>query len=255
VNDDRDASGAGSVPGVQTEIRLAADDGFSLPGVLTLPRTGEPPYPALVMIYEAFGMNDEMRRIARDLAAEGYAVLIPDLFARGRVTALCVARAMRTVRRGHGRELDDIEAARRWLADRPEVDAERIGTIGFCLGGSFALLLAGSGRYKVSASFYNLPMPVPRACPLVASYGGRDCTTRGFGDRLEARLTELGVPHDVRTYPEAGHSFQSRPPGLIGALTKYTPFRAEYHAPTAEDAHRRIVAFFREHLDGRRSID
>lgn len=240
---------------MQTEISFPADDGVRLPGVLTVPDDRTEPGPALVMIYEAFGMNDEMRRVARDLAAEGYAVLIPDLFARGRVKGLCVARAMRTVVRGRGQELDDIEAGRRWLAARPEVDADRIGTIGFCLGGSFALLLAGSGRYKVSAPFYNLPLPVPRSCPVVASYGGRDRTTHGFGERLQARLEELGVPHDVRTYPEAGHSFFSRPPGLLGRLTKYTPMHAEYHAPSAEDAHRRIVAFFREHLDGTDSID
>ena len=70
------------------------------------------------MIYEAYGTTDEMRRVARDLAAGGYPRLIPDLFARGRVSALCVARAVRTVRRGAGRELDDIEARRRWLAER-----------------------------------------------------------------------------------------------------------------------------------------
>lgn len=233
---------------VQIDVDITADDGFSLPGVLTTPDGGDAPYPGLVMIYEAFGMNDEMRRVARELAAEGYAVLIPDLFARGRLKGLCVARAMRTVLRGSGRELDDIEAGRRFLAARKEVDGERIGTIGFCLGGSFALLLAGSGRYKVSAPFYNMPLPVPRSCPMVASYGGRDLTTRGFGDKLDARLDELGVPHDVRTYPDAAHSFHSRPPGLLGAMTKHTPFRAEYHAPTAEDAHRRIIAFFREHL-------
>jgi carboxymethylenebutenolidase len=236
---------------VQTDISFPADDGVALPGVLTLPDGGEGRHPALVMIYEAFGLNGEMRRVARDLAAEGYAVLIPDLFARGRVKGLCVAKAMRTVLRGRGTELDDIEAGRRWLAARPEVDADRIGTIGFCLGGSFALLLAGSGRYKVSAPFYSAPLKVERACPTVASYGGRDLSTRGFGDRLDARLDELGVPHDVRTYPDAGHSFFSRPPGVLGAVTKHSPLRSEYHAPSAEDAHRRIVAFFREHLDGR----
>ncbi|OZM80064.1 dienelactone hydrolase family protein [Pseudonocardia sp. MH-G8] len=233
---------------MQTEISFPADDGTSLPGVLTVPDAVEMPGPALVMIYEAYGMTDEMRRVARDLAAEGYTVLIPDLFARGRITALCVARAVRTVRRGAGRELDDIEAGRRWLARRSEVAADRIGTIGFCMGGGFALLLAGTGRYKVSAPFYNLPIEVERACPVVASYGGRDASTRGFPERLVARLDELGVPHDVATYPEAGHSFVTRPPGLMGAIAARSPIHAEYHAPSAADAHRRIVAFFRAHL-------
>ncbi|TQM13996.1 dienelactone hydrolase family protein [Pseudonocardia kunmingensis] len=233
---------------MQTEISFPADDGTSLPGVLTVPDAAGAPGPALVMIYEAFGMTDEMRRVARDLAAEGFAVLIPDLFARGRITALCVARAVRTVRRGAGRELEDIEAGRRWLARRAEVDADRIGTIGFCMGGGFALLLAGTGRYKVSAPFYNLPLPVARACPVVASYGGRDVSTRGYPERLEARLDELGVPHDVATYPEAGHSFFTRTPGVKGAIAARSPIHAEYHAESAADAHRRVVAFFREHL-------
>jgi hypothetical protein len=124
--------------------------------------------PALVMMYGAFGMNDEMHRVARVLAAGGCAVLIPDLFARRRVRGLCVARVMRTVLRGSGRELDDIEAGRRWLAAHPEIDADRIGTIGFRLGGSVALLLAGSGRYKVSGPFDNAPLKVSRSCPVVA---------------------------------------------------------------------------------------
>jgi carboxymethylenebutenolidase len=233
---------------MQTEITFTASDGKALPGVLTVPDGATGAGPALVMIYEAFGMTDEMRRVARDLAADGYTVLIPDLFARGPAKPICVARALRTTRRGEGRELDDLESARRWLAERPEVDGERIGTIGFCLGGSFALLLARTGRYKVSAPFYSGRVDLPRSCPVVASFGGRDASTRGYPERLEARLEALDVPHDVVTYPEAGHSFFTRTPGVLGALAARAPMHAEYHAPSAEDAHRRIVAFFREHL-------
>src|ERR1700733_12987512 len=124
---------------MQLEIVFPSSDGKPLPGVLTVPDGADGPVPALLMIYEIAGMSDEMRRVARDLAAEGYVVLIPDLFARGPVKPLCIAATIRTMTRGAGPALDDLEAARRWLVDRPEVDAERIGTIGFCLGGSFAL--------------------------------------------------------------------------------------------------------------------
>lgn len=234
---------------MQNEISFVAGD-TTLPGILTLPEGAAGPVPALVMIYEAFGMTDEMRRVARDLAAEGYAVLIPDLFARGRIRPLCVASALRTTMRGVGPELDDLEAARRWLADRPEVDATRIGTIGFCLGGSFALLLARTGLYKVSAPFYGQKVDLPRSCPVVASYGGRDLSTRGYPQQLAAQLDAMDVPNDVVTYPEAGHSFFTRTPRLLGAVLARTPIHAEYHAASAADAHRRIVAFFREHLDG-----
>src|SRR3978361_1048352 len=139
---------------MQLEIVFPSSDGKPLPGVLAVPAGAEGPLPALLMIYEIFGMTEEMARVARDLAAEGYVVLIPDLFARGPVKPLCVAATMRAMTRGAGPALDDLDAARRWLVDRPEVDGARIGTIGFCMGGSFALLLARTGLYKVSAPFY-----------------------------------------------------------------------------------------------------
>ena len=234
---------------VQTDIMLTTGKGDRFPGVLSVPEDRTAPGPALVMIYEVSGMTDEMRRVARDLAAEGFVVLIPDLFARSGPRALCVARTIRTAMRGDGQELRDIEMARRWLAAHPAVDPERIGAIGFCLGGSFALLLARSGMYKVSAPFYSsVAVDMPRSCPVVASYGGRDRSARGNAEKLAAQLEALGVPHDVVTYPQAGHSFYTRTDGIMGRLGPYTPLRAEYHEPSARDAHRRIVAFFREHL-------
>lgn len=237
---------------MQLDIVYPASDGTPLPGVLTLPdgdAAASGPVPALVMIYEVFGMSDEMRRVARDLAAEGYAVLIPDLFARGPVKALCVASAIRTTVRGRGRELDDLEAARQWLVGRPEVDGGRIGTIGFCLGGGFALLLARTGLYQVSAPFYGTPpAQMPRACPVVASFGGRDAGTRGAPEKLTAMLDDLGEPHDVKVYPEAGHSFYTRGDGLKAKIFPHLPIHAGYHEASAQDAHRRILAFFAEHL-------
>ena len=201
------------------------------------------------MIYEAYGMTEEMRRVARDLAAEGYVVLIPDLFVRGPAKALCVARAIRTSLRGDGPELADLDAARGWLAQRPEVDADRIGAIGFCLGGSFALLLGRTGRYKVTAPFYSGRVKPARSCPVVGSYGGRDRSTRGYPTQLAAGLDAVGVPNDIVSYPDAGHSFFTRTDGLIGRVAPRLPIHAEYHETSARDAHRRIVAFFRQHLN------
>ena len=232
---------------MQVETVFPTSDG-TMPAVLTLPDGAEGPVPGLLMIYEVFGMSDEMRRVARDLAAEGYAVLIPDLFARGRVRALCVAATMRTMVTGSGAAMDDLEAARRWLVERPEVDGTRLGTIGFCMGGSFALLLARTGLYKVSAPFYGRPPDLPRSCPVVASFGGRDLGMRGAPEKLTADLEAAGVPHDIKVYPDAGHSFFTRTPGLKGRVVRRLPIHAEYHEASAQDAHRRVVAFFGEHL-------
>jgi carboxymethylenebutenolidase len=231
----------------QTEISFPCADGVVLPGLLTMPADADGPRPALLMIYEVFGLNAEMHRVARELAAEGWVVLIPDLFARG-AKALCVARALRTMRSGSGPELADLESARRWLAERPEVVGDRIGAIGFCMGGAFALLLAETGLYKVSAPFYGRTRNLSRACPMVASFGGRDASTRGYPERLTANLNQLGVTHDIHTYPEAGHSFMTRTSGMMGRVGPLLPIHAEYHEPSARDAHRRIVTFFREHL-------
>ena len=117
------------------------------------------------------------------------------------------------------------------------------------MGGAFALLLARTGLYKVSAPFYGKPPELPRSCPVVASFGGRDLGLRGAAEKLTADLEALDVPHDVKAYPEAGHSFFTRTPGLIGAVVRTLPIHAEYHEPSAADAYRRIIAFFREHLD------
>lgn len=136
------------------------------------------------------------------------------------------------------------------MARRPAgVRRERIGAIGLCLGGGFALLLAGTGRYRVSAPFYGQVPELPRSCPVVAGYGGRDAATAGAPQRLAAQLDALGVARDIETYPDAGHSFFTRTGGLLGRLGPHLPMHARYHEPSARDAHRRIVAFFREHLD------
>ena len=83
--------------------------------------------------------------------------------------------------------------------------------IGFCLGGGFALVLAGRpGWDAVAANYGALPQDLAAldgACPVVASYGGRDRYLRGAASTLETALTERGVEHDVKEYPDAGHAF------------------------------------------------
>jgi carboxymethylenebutenolidase len=83
----------------------------------------------------------------------------------------------------------------------------------------------------------------------VASFGGRDLGMRGAPEKLTADLEALGVPHDVKVYPDAGHSFFTRTPGLKGRVVRRLPIHAEYHEASAQDAYRRVLAFFREHLD------
>ena len=80
----------------------------------------------------------------------------------------------------------------------------------------------------------------------MASFGGRDLGMRGAPEKLTADLDAAGVPHDVKVYPEAGHSFMSPKPAVAAPLTKLA--RLQYDKGAAEDAWQRIFAFFGTHL-------
>src|SRR5713101_8932230 len=114
-----------------SDLHFPAAPGRPLRAALALPQaTGT--RPAVIVIHEIFGLNDDIRRIAGRIADLGYVALAPDLFDRPGLRLLCVARTMAALNRGQGDAFDDLNAARTWLAARPEVDGARIGVIGFC---------------------------------------------------------------------------------------------------------------------------
>ena len=88
------------------------------------------------------------------------------------------------------------------------------------------------------------------SCPVVASYGEKDSAAMvESGRRLQSHLEQLGIPHDVKFYPEAGHSFMNRNTGFLGEkVAPHLPMHAEYHHESAEDAWRRLFSFFDKYL-------
>ncbi|MEF2976008.1 dienelactone hydrolase family protein [Subtercola sp. YIM 133946] len=239
-----------------TDVDLsgAALPGMSpgLYGVLAVPE-GEGPWPAVVMVFEAFGMTDVMRRQVDRLAGAGYLVLMPDLFVDGGLRH-CVRATFQAITSGEGRAWHDVEAARAYLAARDDCTG-KIGILGFCMGGAFALV-AASGRGFDAASVNYGPPPrdlqkvLSDPCPIVASYGARDLTQRGAAAKLAAELTRQGVAHDVKQYARAGHSFLNDAPTGPRAIRPLTAviLGAGPNPEAAADAWQRIEAFFGEHL-------
>ena len=157
---------------------------------------------------------------------------------------------IRQLHAGSGPAFDALDACRGWLAERPDCTG-RTGVIGFCLGGGFALLSAPRGQYAAAAVNYgevpsDAEAVLAGSCPVVASYGGRDPMGTAHPERLETALTALGVPHDVKVYPAAGHSFMSPKPAAMAPLTALA--RLNYDKEAAEDAWQRIFAFFGRYL-------
>ena len=194
---------------VDLSLESAAAGGSpSLGGYLATP-SGTGPFPAVVMIHEAFGLNDMTRRHADRLARAGYLTLAVDLFSDGG-TRRCLVSTMRSMLRGSGRPFTDLSTARKWLANSP-LSNGKTGVIGFCMGGGFALLVARDGFDAASVNYGRLPSDLEDslrgACPIVANFGGRDTTLKGAAARLETALTNLGIAHSVKEFPTAGHAF------------------------------------------------
>ncbi len=236
---------------VDIDLPAAPGGSTGLTAVLAIP-AGSGPWPGVVIVHEAFGVNEVMRRQALRLAEAGYLALMPNLFSEGGARK-CLTATFRALVAGEGRAFIDIESARGFLAARPD-STGKAGVLGFCMGGGFALAAASRGFDAASVNYGQLPKELDAAlagaCPIVGSFGGQDRSLPGAAARLEASLGRLGIPHDVKEYAEAGHAFlndaESGPRILRFALKRI--LGAGPNPEAATDAWARIEEFFGEHL-------
>jgi carboxymethylenebutenolidase len=211
-------------------------------GYLAVP-DGNGPHPGVVVIHEAFGLNDHIKDVTRRLADAGYATLAVDLFT-GRNRAVCMARYMAGALGGSVNRygVEDLKSALTLLATMTNVDPLRLGAVGFCLGGGFAIAWACTDtRLKAIAPFYGAnPRPLDvtrRLCPVVGSYPEKDFTARS-GRALDRALTGFQIQHDIKVYPGTRHSF-------------FNDTRPSFDREAANDSWSRLLNFFEEQLGNR----
>jgi carboxymethylenebutenolidase len=201
--------------------------------------------PAVIVIQEWWGLTDHIKDIARRYAAEGYVAIAPDLYSRlGHALTTDAGEAgklMNTLKQEDG--LTDLNATVAYLTSVPEVDGARIGVTGFCMGGSYALMLpCVNPAIKAAVPFYG-QVPNPDAplqqlsAPVLYLYGEDDgWITKADVQRLAAGLKKYNKPGEIKTYPGAPHAFfRDNDPSV-------------YRPEAAKDAWGRTKAFFKQHL-------
>jgi len=205
-------------------------------GVLYAP-TGKGPFPALVVVHEYWGLNDWVKEQASRLADQGYVSLAVDLY-RGKVatTPEMAHELMRGVPEDRAKR--DLHAAVEFLKSQSNVKKDRIGSIGWCMGGGYALDVALQEPDLAAAVInYGHLATDPEAlkkinAPILGLFGGQD---RGITPddvhKFEQQLKQLGKKVDIKIYDDAGHAFEN-PNNKDG-----------YRAADAADAQKRTVDF------------
>src|SRR5947199_6520621 len=237
----------GGVPGmdVETQTVEAPTAGGTVPAFLARPKDGTRA-PGVLVIQEAFGLNDHIKDVARRIAGEGYVALAPDLYWRGgkgrtvRYDQLPEAIALMQSLKDD-EVVADVGGAIAYLERQPFVRGD-IGITGFCMGGRVTFLVACelADKIKAAAPFYGGGIPIERTAklkaPLLAFFGEDDpFIPLDTVEQLKAELARHRKDAEVVVYPKAPHGF-------------FCNERDSYRPEAARDAWEHLKTFLATHL-------
>jgi carboxymethylenebutenolidase len=227
-------------------------DGQSMRAYVNQPETAGP-HPGVVVIMEAFGVNDHMQKVTDRFASEGYVAICPDLYHReGPETILPygapnVAEVMGRLRDDN--LIEDCNTAIGSLQGHAGV-TDKIGIVGYCVGGRITYLMAGANPDLSAASVYyggrilipfgEGPAPIDRTpniqCPVLGLFGALDQNpTVEDVKTIEAALKQAGKTYDFHIYDGAGHGFNCDE-------------RPSFHPDASADAWQKTLAWFEQNL-------
>ncbi len=226
---------------ITTEMLDYATNGSKASGFLARPR-GDGPFPAVVVIQEWWGLNDNVKDIAGRFANEGFVAFAPDLY-HGEVTSEPDEAQKLMMQMDMPRASQELVKATEYLSQQPYVNGRGIGSVGFCMGGGLALTLATDAPLiKAAAPFYGVnPQPIDKLQnlqgPVLAIYAEHDdFASAAVREALQSAMEQFGKQLEVQVYPGTEHAF-------------FNDTRREvYRETAAKDAWNRVLALFRAEL-------
>ena len=214
-------------------------NGGTANGYLAVPSAGRGP--GLIVIQEWWGLNDQVKGVADMLAREGFTSLAPDFY-RGKVTREPdeAGKLMMALQRDDASKI--ARGAATYLRAQKVVSSEKVGVIGFCMGGGLAMLTALVAPDDIGAvvNCYGVGPNAPAdlqgiKAPVLGIFGGKDHSMDAF-EKLGRDLVAAGVPFERHVYPEADHAFLNEQRKDV------------YREKDAKDAWSKIVPFLKKHL-------
>jgi carboxymethylenebutenolidase len=202
--------------------------------------------PAVVMIHEWWGLNENIKNMANLLAKQGFVVLAADLY-KGEV-ANNPERAMelvQTVRNNQNNSINNLQSAVKYLSLLPNVDSSKIASLGWCFGGGQSLQLAlNSQDHPLAATilYYGTPLVTDKALlskikwPVLGIFGDKDQSIpieeiKQFGNSLN----QSGITNNIHIYKGVGHAFAN-------------PSGDNYAPKETEDAWQKTLSFLKKYV-------
>ncbi len=216
-----------------------------LQGYYVVPEDTDDPLPGVLLIHEWWGLNDYIKDEAKKLSEQGYAVFAIDLYDGEVASSSARAGELAGAIRGNPEAtIGKMRAALDFLQEQPEVQRDRIGSLGWCFGGAMNNLLASSGedRLKATVVYYGTPVTDKAALvrikkPMLGIWGRDDQSISvDQVNAFEQSLKDQGTPVEFHIYDGAGHAFAN-------------PTRGDAYRPEATaDAWKKTLEFLKKNL-------